>query len=443
MRKYLFSIVGLISIVTLDSCNLSKIEDFELGRDFVESNSGIVMIDTMNVLTSTVLMDSTATSKLTSLLAGGYRNSFTGTVTSSPYFEINNGSYTISDDDLIFDSLVIRMNYNHYFIGDTTHLFRFNIRQLAEKMELRDDGNLYNNSKFQLSNESLGEARFYPQPHSTKNIYVRLADQFGRNLFDKIINKNDTVQNSSTFKEFFKGVALISKENENSAAIGFSPDSMSLRVYYHEEITSTEVIRAKTFFSFPFDASGIWYNKIDYNSKGSLLETIDKNKNELSLSSTSNQIMVQAGSSIYTKIRIPGISRLKGYGKNLAFVGAKIVLTPLMKSYSTTNPLPDSLAIYNADLKNRITSQLSISEGQIYAIKVKPAEFDQSPYYVADLTAFFTSQLANPDLSENSILVGTVPSKSGTTINPVAFGRTAISKSVAQMSVYCYIDKGK
>ena len=45
-------------IAFLFSCNLSKIEEFELGQDFVDSNLGVVLIDTMNIYTSTVRFDS-------------------------------------------------------------------------------------------------------------------------------------------------------------------------------------------------------------------------------------------------------------------------------------------------------------------------------------------------------------------------------------------------
>ncbi len=437
MKRFYRYFALIILISSVFSCNLSKIEEFEVGKNFVESNSGMILIDTMQVITSTVQGDSIITNNLSSILIGEYKNSFTGTVTCNPFFEITNGSFSIGNCKLFYDSLVIRMNYNGYSIGDTTKLFTFDLRQLSEALKKRDDGYLYNTSLFQISTNSLGEARIYPQPHSKKNIYIRLSDQFGEELFNKITDKIDTVENSTLFKEYFKGIGLIS--HENSAAVGFNKDSISLRIYYHSNSLSTGT-DTKYYFSFPFNASGIWYNQINYYPTGSLLASIDKNSHELSSSSTSNQTMVQGGSSIYTKIRIPGVNYLKGYGKNLVFTGAQIYLTPLKGSYQKANSLPDSLAVYNADRKNRITSQLQNSAGAVYAIKVAPEKYDELPYYRIDITPFFTSEINDPGETENSIFIGPLSSQSGTTVNPVVFAPDVPGKEIVKMTVFCYTD---
>lgn len=440
MERCFRLLAGLFLFVSICSCNFSKIEEFELGQDFVNSNSGVVLIDTMNFYASTVQYDSIITSSLSSLLVGGYTNSYTGTVTCSPHFEINAGSFTIGDGTLIYDSVLIKMNYNGYYIGDTTKLMSFQVRQISQKLKPDDNGYLYNTSSFQLYDQLLGEARFYSQPHSQKDFYVRLSDQLGNTLFKKIIDKNDTVQNSTYFKEYFKGVVLVSGENQNTVTVGFAKDSIAVRIYYHPELNPNDN-KDKFYFSFPIDASGIGYNKIGYNSRGSNLELIGQNKNELQSPQTDNQTMIQAGSGIYTKIKIPGAHFLKGYGKNVVFIGAKIQLTPVVGSYSEANPLPDSLSVYVVDRKNRIISQLSNSLGYLDAYKVLPVGFDKVPYYEVDITPFFTSELADPGITNQSLFFGSVASKLGSTVNPIAFTRTRSGKENIKLSVYCYLQK--
>jgi len=442
MKRSFRFIVELLFFTSLFSCNLSKIEEFQLGQDFVTSNSGVVLIDTMKIFASTVHYDSIVTSKLRRLLVGGYQNAFTGTVTSMPYFEIKNGTFTVSATDLVYDSLVMKMKYDGYFIGDTTKLISFNVKQIAQKLALNTNGYLYNTSTFQLTDESLGEARFYPHPRSTTDFNIRLSDKFGQVLFNDIINKNDTMQNITYFKEFFKGVALVANENQNQVAIGFSQDSVSLRVYYHEIVSPVEP-KVKTYFSFPVDESGIWFNQIIHNANGSLIETIGQNKNELQSSSTSNQTMVQAGNGIYTKIRIPGVDYLKGYGKNVVFISAQVKLTPLKDSYSVTNPLPDSLSVYIVDRKNLITAQFANTVGNIYAIKVVPSGFEKLPYYMIDITQFFNSEIADPTTTDHSLLIGSVAFRSGQTINPIVFADVNSKKDIVKMNVFCYIEKSK
>ncbi len=433
-------IVGLFLIAFLYSCDLSNVEEFQLGQNFVSSSAGVVLIDTMKIVTSTVRFDSIITSGVSSLLVGGYRNSYTGTVTAIPHFNITSGTFTIDDTDLVYDSLVVKTNYNGYFVGDTTKLLSFSVKRVTEKMKLNDNGYLYNTSSFQLADESLGDIQFYPQPNTKSSLYLRISDDLGKQLFNKIINKDDTVSQAAYFSEYLRGLALFSNQNQNQAAIGLmGSDSTCLRVYYHELVNETDS-KVKTYFKFPFSTSGIWYNKIMHNTVGSLLETIGNSKYALPSSSTSDMTMVQSGVGIYTKIRIPGANYLKGYGKNVAFIGSTIQITPLKDSYSDLNPLPDSLSVYIADGLNRITSQLSSTTGYIYANKVIPAAYDKLPYYEINITPFITSELA-AGVTENSLLIGGVASKAGTTINPFVFAGTDSKKSIVKMSVYCYIDK--
>src|ERR1035437_7951046 len=148
MERYFRFIAGIFLMTALFSCNLSNIEEFQLGANFVDSNAGVVLIDTMLINTSTVRFDSIGTSKTNSLLIGGYTNNFTGTVTSNPNFEFTSGSFTLNAKDLLYDSLVVRMKYDGYFIGDTTKLMTINVKQLTKQLKANTDGYLYNTSIF-------------------------------------------------------------------------------------------------------------------------------------------------------------------------------------------------------------------------------------------------------------------------------------------------------
>ena len=230
-------------------------------------------------------------------------------------------------------------------------------------------------------------------------------------------------------------------------AFGISQKSISLRVYYHQKIKPAEVVNA-TFFNFPVDATGLWFNQILYNSQGSYLGSISQNNNpllsnvELPSSSTYGQTMVQAGTGVYTKIRIPGAQYLKGYSKKVVLISAQIQLTPEISSYSITNQLPDTLAVYVIDRRNVISSQYSSSLGSnIFARKVVPAAFDQLPYYILDVTQFFTTELGTSTTSGNSLMVGVLGNKTGQALNSFSFSGNLFNNSLFKMSVYCYIDK--
>ncbi len=433
-------LVGILLIAVLFSCSFSKIEDFEQGQNFVDSSSGVVLIDTMNTESSTVRVDSIVTSNLNLLLVGRYSNIYTGTVTCNPYFQLNGTTNPTTATDLVYDSLVVKMDYNGYYIGDTTKLMTVNVRQISQELKLNTTGYLYSTSSFQLADESLGEMSFYPRPHSKNTLYLHLTDKLGKELFQKIMDKNDTMTNSTMFMEYFKGMDLVSGERQSQVAVGFAHDSIAMRLYYHELVKVVDS-NAKTYFNFPVATTDIWYNQISHNTTGSLIEQISQNKNELPCSLTQNQTMIQAGTGIYTKIRIPGIDNLKGYGKNVAFIAANLQITPLKDSYSTMNPLPDSLSIYIVDHKNMITSQFSNTQGYIYATRVIPEELDQLPYYTIDITQFFDTEISDLTISDHSLFIGAVASSNGQKINPVVFTTAGLKKEKVKLNVYCYIDK--
>lgn len=147
------------------------------------------------------------------------------------------------------------MNYDGYFIGDTSKLLTINVKQLTKQLKANTDGYLYNTSSFPEAANSLGQVQFYPQPHSKSNLYFHLNDELGQVLFKYIVNKNDTVSNATNFQELFKGMAYVSDENQNQAAVGFAHDSVSLRVYYHEVIKEVDS-NVKTFLRFLLMAQG-------------------------------------------------------------------------------------------------------------------------------------------------------------------------------------------
>ncbi len=462
MERSFRVIAVFLFAASLFSCNFSKVEDFQLGKDFVNSTSGVVMIDTMKMVTSTIHLDSIVTSKPARLLVGAYTNNFTGQATCTPYLQISSGSSISSlPTGLVYDSLVVKYNYDGYYIGDTTKLVAFSVKKITHKQGYNSngslynispfktdaDGSLYNTTSFKLDDRSLGDIKVYPHPKMKKDFFFRLSDDYGMTFFNNIINKNDSMQNSSEFQVFLPGIALVSAVDQNQMAFGISQKSISLRVYYHEKVKPVDQVNA-TFFNFPVDASGLWFNQILYNSQGSYLGSISQNNNpllsstELQSSSTYNQTMVQGGTGVYTKIRIPGAQFLKGYAKKVVLISAQIQLTPTINSYSITNQLPDTLAVYVIDRRNVISSQYSSSLGSnIFARKVVPAAFDQLPYYLLDVTQFFTTELGTSTTSGNSLMLGVLGTKTGQSLNSFSFSGNLLNSSMFKMSVYCYIDK--
>ncbi len=442
--RYLNQTFLVILLVFFISCQFSDQEEFQIGEDFIDSNSGIVRIDTMDYYVSTVVTDSFSTSSSTRLLIGGWQNGYTGKVSCTPYFELTSGTFTIDDDDLVYDSIVMVMNYDQYYIGDTTKTMTVNIHRLTEEMELNDEDYLSNNARFAMEAQPLGQLTFKPGPNSGEEIMARIDHRFGERLFNMIIDKNDTLTNSIYFSEFFKGVALV-PENTPGVMVGLKNDSTStapgFRIYYHEEVMEEEETE-KSYFTIPYSTDGIHFNHFDKDLGGSLIAGIGDNKNELASSQISEKAIVQSGTGIFTKIRIPGIQDIPGIAEKVAFISATLKLIPLEGSYDKNNPLPETLSVYIADRKNNITGTLANSEGtEISATKVTDGEFDNLPYYLVDVTAFFNSLIEEESDKVEYLFIGPTSKSMANSAQSVIFGRSNKLVKPVDLEVYCYIDK--
>lgn len=442
--RYLNQTFLVILLGFFISCQFSDQEEFQIGEDFIESNSGVVRIDTMNYYVSTVMVDSFSTSSSTRLLIGGWQNGYTGKVSCTPYFELTSGTFSIDDDDLVYDSIVMVMNYDQYYIGDTTKTMTLNIHRLTEEMALNDGDYLSNQSRFAMEAQPLGRLTFKPGPKSGEEIMARIDHRFGERLFNMIIAKNDTLTNLTYFSEFFHGIALV-PESTPGVMVGLKNDSSStapgFRIYYHEEVMEEEETE-KSYFTIPYSTEGIHFNHFDKDMGGSLIAGIGNSKNELASSQISEKAIAQSGTGIFTKIRIPGIQDIPGIADKVAFISAYLKLIPLEGSYDKYNPLPDSLAVYVADRKNNITGRLATSTGtKIRAVKVTNGEYDNLPYYQVDVTSFFNSLIEEESDKVEYLFVGPTTGSLPNSAQSVIFGRSNKQVKPVDLEVYCYIDK--
>ena len=71
-----FQIPGLLLILFLYSCASSSIEDFVVGENFIKDQTGLVMIDTLTMQSSTIKYDSIISNSSGRFLVGSNYNIF-------------------------------------------------------------------------------------------------------------------------------------------------------------------------------------------------------------------------------------------------------------------------------------------------------------------------------------------------------------------------------
>ncbi|MBL7965852.1 MAG: DUF4270 family protein [Prolixibacteraceae bacterium] len=448
----------LLLFIVLTSCTISEIEDFVVGDNFINDRTGIVMIDTLTLQTSILKFDSITSNSAGRLLLGSNYNTFSGYKKSDAYFEmIFDGS--VSYTDFVVDSVCLVMNYDAYSAGDTMPTQTFTIYELSERMALDENDYLYTTSYFDHFTKPLGAIQLNPEPNSTKEINMRLSDQFGERLANLIREENDTLFSSDLFKDFFNGICIHSQENAKGAVFGIqvtasdeteSTDSDSgttnattssvpeIRLYYHLKVNPSDL--SGLYYKFSFDSDGIYYNQVTANAAGTPMEGLSGESKERNSKLTNNQLFAQSGIQVFSKINLPHIDNLLWMGKNSAFIGATLRLFPVRGTYSSSASLPDSLYVFTVDKKNNITSQLTKpgTETNAFALLTIEKDVEETIYYEVDISSFIDAELKEELETVNSLLIGFGSAKAKTTAEHLILGASNSGKYTPEMNIYYY-----
>ncbi|MDR1180940.1 MAG: DUF4270 domain-containing protein, partial [Bacteroidales bacterium] len=171
------SLVVPFMVIFILSCSSDSY--FKIGTAWVDTSLKMVYIDSCRAKLSTVRIDSTPTYNQGVILAGKYTDintitgeKLTGTVKASSYIEISNPSVSnIADlrNNTFFDSIVIEMKFNGYYMGDTlNHNMHLFVHQLEERIAEKDvavgTDMFYNTTSFAYNPEPLAEAIFPIRP---------------------------------------------------------------------------------------------------------------------------------------------------------------------------------------------------------------------------------------------------------------------------------------
>ena len=448
-----FQILSLLLALFTISCSTSSIEEFVLGDNFINDQTGVVMIDTLTIQSSTVKYDSIISNSSGRFLVGSNYNSFSG-------YKYANSFMTMKFDDAIeytkfeFDSICLVLNYDTYYSGDTTITQTIDVYQLQEQMEL-EDSYLYSTSNFSYNPVALGSVNLKPQPNSHEEVSIRLSDKLGTRLTNMIKEKKDTITTQDLFLKFFNGLVIKARTQTKGAIIGFrAADSGStedtgttsdtetkpeIRLYYHLSPNPNDL--HDLYYKFSFVTDGIYFNQISGDSTGSLLENIGNTNNERASKLTGNNVLVQSGIQTFAKLKIPYIDNLLKIGQNSALVGATLRLYPIKGTYTSTTNLPDSLYVYSADRRNQLIGQVTIpgsTSDYAYARLTIQKEVEETVFYEVDISSFIELELKEELETNLSLMIGYGSSITKKSAEHVVLGGANSGKYSPDLNVYYY-----
>ncbi|MCC8154891.1 MAG: DUF4270 domain-containing protein, partial [Tannerellaceae bacterium] len=350
-RKLL--IVFLISIsVFLSSC---YDENNTFGKNLVESVFRNIYTDTCSVTVTLMKIDSLETSGTSVVMLGQYEHPIWGKVIASSYLPFSRPSYSTDISNLVvFDSLMLQLRPNSHFIGDTMQNHTIYIHQLTEKIVLNDKGYLYNTNTFSYDPEPIAMKTFRPHPNEQRLVEVRLNDELGEDFLTRLHNRDDIVS-SERFEDFFKGLVLLSDQNNTSLQTYHLGDTTTVMVLHYHILS--DLPEAKT-LNITVNTSK-QFNNFLHERDGTLLESIEMKDVEVSSTELDNKGLLFAGLGWYCNLEFPYLNDLQTQGEQVEIESAYLKIYPEYGTYSDFNTLPDSIYLYIVDENNVITDAVT------------------------------------------------------------------------------------
>ncbi|EJG00269.1 DUF4270 family protein [Flavobacterium sp. F52] len=438
MHKF---ILILLFVLSLFSCGTdTDTGEFTVGSDYLALSNKVIMIDTVTVEMSTINFDSLVTSNMSRILIGNYDDPIFGKVKSDSYFQLSGTNYALNSSgsdtesiNYVFDSISMILKYDKYYYGDTTKVQTFDIHRLIQKVKPNtDDRSFYNNSTLSYSPESLGKISFIPRPTEKDSINIKMSNEFGDALFQKI--KKREITDFDSFTEYLKGLVLVPETSNSSSLIGFSVGNSKVRLYYSKYMGDSD--QDSFFLDFTIIDHAKQFNSISLNKTGTLLQNLPVSSSNLSSNLTNNQGFIQSGTGVACRVEFPNIKQFKNISTNGAIVNAELILKPVNNSYSEKYPLADSLAVYVGDNLNRISGTLVNSAGStVYGILNKKSdEFNENVGYTIPIGNFLQKEMLKLSDSRSSLIL-TLPGISKS-VDRIVLGNQKHANNKIQLKIY-------
>lgn len=440
MYKLTFTIGFMAIGLLLASCSDQKLDGLEMGEEYIKDESRIVLIDTLSLEIGTVIVDSVETSEPSSTMVGEYYHEYFGYIATESVFRVALPDVIDFDEDDVFDSITICMNYNGYYLGDTTRLHNIVVNELETDFDQMDQTTFYNTSRVKVKEESLGELSYFPYPNKREELEKRLNHSFGEELFGLFINDAEEVSSLSFFQDYLKGLVLSGNNGVNQSIIGFAAadTSLYLKMYYHR--VEGEKTELEAFFRMEY--SNYRFNSVGTDRSETPLQALRVQKEDIVSRETENTSLVQGGSAIMTKVRFPGLADVFQLVEINQIIKAELILVPTRES-EAINELPTQLMVYESDKINRLITPITSDDGsQALPFQLYPAmdNFESKPYYSIDITAYIIKNLLggyfDPD---NALLVGMPDTYMKETVYTVIFGGELNTDYTPKLKLYTYI----
>ena len=382
----------------------------EIGDNWLEVNSRVITIDTCSVDVSSVLLDSIVTSGGNSKYAGSRQSSYWGRTTMSTYMtfkmteDYEDTSTPEYSERIIFDSLTLYLLPDSTFCGDTMQQMRLMAYRLSEQLELNDDEELYAHSEFPYASSPLADKTFSPHPLRGRAVELRLSDELGNELLDKVMDGDADTEDDEAFQSWFKGLLLTSGDPAGSILGFHGKDTLCMMKLYYRSQDYAEP--EEHVLEFQLDTTYM-FTHVEHDFSGTSLEQLTDRNEELSSTETGNLAFASGMLGIYTKIGFPYLNNLRSIGTHCKAASAELIVYPKAGSYCKANysSLPPAMNLYVSD-ENNISTGGAITDSSGETLQTGSLTYDdmlfpENTYYTYDITDFINDQFGKIGVNRN------------------------------------------
>ena len=430
--KYWAQILILPAFI-FSACDKPQIK---FGQAYVnDTYTNIVLVDTLSANLSTVYRDSISTSGSATILAGSYLDNSFGKITASSFVELSPPAITALDTKSVYDSLVLILRPNKKYYGDTSLGSQLSVYQLTNPINFPlYQTAFYNNTNFPVDPTPLGTSTTLIYPNITDSVFIRLSDAKGNELFNLYNSGDYTIQNTTSFINYFKGLKITPTANGMHAIYGFN-DTVTMRLYYHVTglFTTPKVLDFKY-----YNGDNKQFNQVLSDRSGTPLSAFGGADKEISSTNTNGSSYLQYITGFIPKIQFPTIRSLLLRPDYLKIVKAELIVTPLNQTYTGFTPLPPQLYAYTTDQLNNLGSPLvsATSNGYQTGNLVIDPLYNSNTTYVYDVTSYLQKQISINYANQNGLLLIPPSPASITTFNRLVIGDKNNSAGALQLKVY-------
>lgn len=404
MKKYSCYLYSLIFILLIQYSCKNSTDDIDVANNLISTNGKMALIDTFTIRTSTIKMDSIATSGYSKAYSGTYSDGNFGKITSKSFFRLqmpspNNIQRLIGEP--YYDSLVLLTHIN-YFYGDTLTPYTLEVHKLQSRLDnynIAKSPYLYNLTTTPLydTKSILGSASTYVKPKSIDSLYVKLDSIFGKQIMYKLVNDNYDFLNQEDFLKYFEGLAIVPGGSSNNLILGFNANigdkngkNLKVRLYYHY-LDGLNQIYQRT-VDFNLINPELQYNSITVDPKSTPLSKLTKTTKYPS-ELTDGETYIQAGTGLRMKLELPYLFNLCNSPFNYRILSANLYLTP-KNNTNLLIPWPTLLQLYATSEDNADFTPITVGN----LVDQSATNLLYPAYYNFDITTYVKFILLNPNL---------------------------------------------